>query len=55
MAAGAFTQGSTTELSADAPIKAPYVGYMQGSLDFECGRVGIMVAADNVLKTMENK
>lgn len=49
MAAGAFTQGATTELSADAPIKPPYIAYMQGSLLFECGRAGIMVGADNVL------
>ncbi len=35
MAAGAFVQGATTELSADAPIREPYVGYMQGALTFE--------------------
>jgi len=49
MAAGAFTQGATTELSADAPIREPYVAYMQGSLDFECGRVGILVALQNMI------
>lgn len=49
MAAGAFTQGSTTELSADAPIREPYVAYMQGSLDFECGRVGVLVALQNMI------
>ncbi len=49
MAAGAFTQGSTTELSADAPIKEPYIAYMQGSLDFECGRVGVLVALQNMI------
>ena len=48
MAAGAFTQGATTELSADAPIREPYVAYMQGSLDFECGRVGVLVALQNM-------
>ena len=35
MAAGAFVQGATTELSADAPIREPYVGYMQGALTYE--------------------
>ena len=49
MAAGAFTQGSTTELSADAPLREPYVAYMQGSLDFECGRVGVLVALQNMI------
>ena len=48
MAAGAFTQGATTELSADAPIRPPYIAYMQGSLEFECGRVGILMAAENI-------
>ena len=51
MAAGAFTQGATTELSADAPIREPYVAYMQGSLDFECGRVGVLVALQNMIDT----
>ena len=49
MAAGAFTQGATTELSADAPIREPYVAYMQGSLDFECGRAGVLVALQNMI------
>ena len=35
MAAGAFVQGATTELSADAPIRKPYIGYMQGALTYE--------------------
>jgi len=49
MAAGAFTQGATTELSADAPLREPYVAYMQGSLDFECGRIGVLVALQNMI------
>lgn len=49
MAAGAFTQGATTELSADAPIKPPYVAYMQGSLTYECGKTGVLVAIQNLL------
>jgi cystathionine beta-lyase family protein involved in aluminum resistance len=50
MAAGAFTQGATTELSADAPVKPPYIGYMQGSLVFDSGRAGVLVAADNIIR-----
>lgn len=49
MAAGAFTQGATTELSADAPVKPPYVAYMQGSLTYECGKTGVLVAVQNMI------
>ena len=44
MACGAFTQGSTIELSADAPVIEPYTLYMQGSLSLEYGRLSIMSA-----------
>lgn len=44
MAAGAFTQGASIELSADGPIKPPYVAYMQGGLTFDSGYVGILKA-----------
>ena len=44
MAAGAFVQGSSIELSADAPIKPPYTAYMQGSLSYGYGRCGIALA-----------
>lgn len=50
MAAGAFNQGSSIELSADAPIKEPYVVYMQGGLTFESGKLGIMKAVSDMLK-----
>lgn len=46
MAAGAFTQGSSLELSADAPIRPPYTVFMQGGLTYESGRYGIMLAAE---------
>lgn len=49
MAAGAFIQGSSIELSADAPIREPYIAYMQGGLTFEHAKVGIMIALSNVL------
>lgn len=44
MAAGAFIQGSSIELSADAPLKPPYTAYMQGGLVYEHVKLGIMIA-----------
>lgn len=49
MAAGAFVQGSSIELSADAPIRPPYIAYLQGGLTFEHAKTGIMVALSNVI------
>ncbi|MCL2425938.1 MAG: methionine gamma-lyase family protein [Oscillospiraceae bacterium] len=45
MAAGAFVQGATIELSADGPMREPYNAYLQGGLTFESGKLGIMLAA----------
>ena len=53
MAAGAFTLGSSIELSADAPLREPYAVWMQGGLNFHGGKLGVMLAADRVLKDME--
>jgi cystathionine beta-lyase family protein involved in aluminum resistance len=39
MAAGAFVQGASIELSADAPIKEPYIAYFQGALTYEHARI----------------
>lgn len=50
MAAGAFTQGSSIELSADGPIRPPYTVYFQGGLTYESGKIGIMSAAQTVLE-----
>lgn len=50
MAAGAFTQGSSIELSADAPLREPFQVYMQGGLTFESGKLGIMSAATAITK-----
>ena len=50
MAAGAFVQGASIELSADAPIKPPYIAYMQGGLTYESAKLGIMVASDKMLR-----
>ena len=44
MASGSFTQGSTIELSGDAPVIPPYTLYMQGGLTQEYGKLGIMLA-----------
>mgnify|MGYP001497378149 CR=1 FL=1 len=44
MAAGAFIQGSSIELSADAPVKPPYTAYMQGGLVYEHVKLGVMIA-----------
>lgn len=49
MAAGAFIQGSSIELSADAPIKEPYIAYMQGGLTYESAKLGIMAAVDKLI------
>ena len=48
MAAGAFIQGSSIELSADAPIKEPYIAYLQGGLTFEHGKIGLYIALQRV-------
>ena len=48
MAAGAFTQGSSIELSADGPLRPPYTVYFQGGLTYESGKIGILAAAQSV-------
>ena len=50
MASGSFTQGSSIELSCDGPIREPYIAYMQGSLTYQYGKIGLMKAIDNLLK-----
>ncbi len=55
MAAGAFTEGSSIELSADAPMRPPYTVYLQGGLTFESAKIGIMNAADAVLDAMNKR
>lgn len=50
MAAGAFVQGSSIELSADGPIKEPYIAYMQGGITYESGKLGIMMAVNEMLE-----
>ena len=50
MAAGAFVQGASIELSADGPLREPYTAFFQGGLTYESGKIGIMSAALEVLK-----
>lgn len=50
MAAGAFTQGSSIELSADGPLREPYTAFLQGGLTYESGKIGIMYAAEEMAK-----
>lgn len=50
MAAGAFTQGSSIELSCDGPIRPPYIAYMQGGLTYSYGKFGVMKAISEILK-----
>lgn len=48
MAAGAFTLGSSIEMSADGPLREPYAVYLQGGLSFATAKVSIMLAAQEV-------
>lgn len=48
MAAGAFVQGASIELSADAPICEPYIAYMQGGVIYDAAKIGILRAADSI-------
>ncbi len=50
MAAGAFTQGSSIELSCDGPIRSPYIAYQQGGLTYEYGRLGVARAIEELKK-----
>lgn len=51
MAAGAFVQGASIELSADAPMREPYVCYMQGGLTYPSGKAGILLAAEKLIQS----
>ncbi len=50
MAAGAFTQGSSIEISADGPLRPPYTAYLQGGLTYESGRIAVLSAAQKMLE-----
>lgn len=50
MAAGAFIQGASIELSADAPLREPYGVWLQGGLNYDSGRLGVLLAAQEMLE-----
>ena len=50
MAAGAFVQGSSIELSCDAPLREPFVAFQQGGLTYEYGKLGLMKAVERILE-----
>ena len=50
MAAGAFTAGSSIELSCDAPIREPFIAYLQGGLTYKYGKLGVIQAIKNMRK-----
>lgn len=49
MAAGTFIEGASIELSADSPIRAPYVAYMQGGLTYESAKLAVCSAVQNMI------
>ena len=49
MAAGTFIQGASLELSCDGPVREPYLGYLQGGLTYESGKLGVMSALESML------
>lgn len=55
MAAGAFTLGSSIELSADAPLRAPYAAWMQGGLNFHSAKAGVLMALQSMIDCGELK
>ena len=50
MAAGAFTQGSSIEISADGPIREPFTVYYQGGLTYETAKAAIAIAINNIME-----
>lgn len=50
MAAGAFTQGSSIEISCDGPVRAPYIAFMQGGLTYESGKIAVLAAVSKIIE-----
>jgi len=50
MAAGAFVQGSSIELSCDGPLREPYIAYQQGGLTFDSAKLGVLKAINEIVK-----
>lgn len=55
MSGGTFVQGGSLELSCDAPLRPPYVAYLQGGLSSLHGKLGVLLAAEETLKTVDKK
>ncbi len=53
MASGAFTAGSSIEISCDGPLRDPYVAYLQGGLTFASGKLAVLSAISNMIKERE--
>ena len=53
MASGSFTQGSSIELSCDGPLREPFIAYQQGGLTSEYGKIGVLMAINNLLQEKE--
>ncbi|MBE6770469.1 MAG: hypothetical protein E7548_06955 [Ruminococcaceae bacterium] len=51
MAAGAFTNGASVELSADGPLREPFAAWMQGGINFHSAKMGVLLAANSMLKS----
>ena len=52
MAAGTFVMGASIELSADGPLRPPYTAFFQGGLTYESGKIGVLSAAEEVIKSL---
>ena len=55
MAAGAFVQGSSIELSCDGPIREPYIAYQQGGLTYDSAKLGVLKAVDEIVKSKKKE
>lgn len=51
MASGSFIQGSSIEISCDGPVKEPYIAYQQGGLTYQYGKIALIKAINNILKS----
>ena len=50
MASGSFTQGSSIEISCDGPLREPFIGYQQGGVTYEYGKLALKKAIENLIK-----
>ena len=50
MASGSFVQGSSIEISADGPLREPYIAYLQGSVTYEYGKIALSRAIERMMQ-----